>query len=360
MLTDTELLTLRDDIRSWCTAAGFARAHISDLTLGDHPARLRAWLAAGKHGEMAYLAEREAMRCDPASLLPGATRAIVVTMDYLLPDTQPLRVLADGSRGYVSRYALGRDYHKVLRRRLARLATRINAVAGPAGFRACVDSAPLLEKALAERAGIGWFGKHTLIMNRQSGSWFFIGVLLTDLLLPADAPQQAEHCGTCQACIDVCPTGAITGPRQLDARRCISYLTIELRGEIPLDLRAAIGNRIFGCDDCQLFCPWNRYAQPPAVADFAPRNDLAGASLLTLFAWSEQEFATRTLGSALKRISYDQWQRNLAVALGNAPYDRTIVDALAQRSAAASALVRSHCEWAIAQQLGRAAATGNA
>ena len=345
---------LRDDIKRWCADVGFAQTHISDLTLGDHPARLRAWLAAGMHGEMAYLKDRVALRDDPRTLLPGAMRAIVVTMNYLAPATDPLRVLAEPALGYVSRYALGRDYHKVLRRRLARIAARINAAAGPAGFRACVDSAPLLEKALAERAGIGWFGKHTLIMNRRSGSWFFLGVLLTDIPLPTDEPQQIEHCGSCQACIDVCPTGAITGPRQLDARRCISYLTIELRGTIPHELRAAIGNRVFGCDDCQLFCPWNRYAQLPALADFAPRNDLAGATLLQLFAWTEAQFDERTRGSAIRRINYEQWQRNVAVALGNAPYDHAIIEALTARSATASTLVKEHCSWAIAQQMQRA------
>lgn len=349
-LTEPELQDLCIDIKGWCAALGFAQTHISDLELGDHPSRLRAWLAAGKHGEMAYLENREGMRADPRSLLPGATRAIVVTMDYLVPDSDPLHVLGDHTLGYVSRYALGRDYHKALRRRLAKLAERINSAVGPAGFRACVDSAPLLEKALAERAGIGWFGKHTLIMNRSSGSWFFLGVLLTDVPLPIDVPQRVEHCGSCTACIDVCPTQAITGPRELDARRCISYLTIELKGAIPIELRAPIGNRIFGCDDCQLFCPWNRYAKPPQVIDFQPRHKLEGESLLGLFAWTAQEFDERTKGSALRRISYEQWQRNVAIALGNAPYERAIVEALEQRSAVAAPLVKEHCEWAINQQ----------
>ena len=271
-------------------------------------------------------------------------------MDYLPPTAADAEsVLHDGALGYVSRYALGRDYHKVLRNRLQRLAERIESRVGPFGYRAFVDSAPVLEKALAAKSGLGWIGKHTNLLTREAGSWFFLGELYTDLPLPVGAPAE-EHCGTCRACIDVCPTQAILGPYQLDARRCISYLTIELRGPIPEDLRPALGNRIYGCDDCQLVCPWNRFAQPSAEPDFLPRHGLDAPELVALFAWSEEEFLARTEGSAIRRIGYECWLRNIAVALGNAPSSREVVTALEARRDHPSALVREHVTWGLRRQ----------
>jgi epoxyqueuosine reductase len=265
-------------------------------------------------------------------------------------------VLADSRRGYIARYALGRDYHRVLRSRLARLARAIEKRAGARGFRAFVDSAPVLEKALARNAGLGWIGKHTNLIDREAGSWFLLGELYTSLPLPVDSPV-ADHCGSCTACLDVCPTRAIVAPYQLDARRCISYLTIEQRGAIPIELRAAIGNRIFGCDDCQLFCPWNKFARPAEVADFSVRHELDGTELVRLFAWTESEWRERTEGSALRRAGYEGWLRNVAVALGNAPTDATVVDALRRRSEHPSALVREHVHWALGRHAERRATT---
>jgi epoxyqueuosine reductase len=275
---------------------------------------------------------------------------ISARMDYDPPGARDAwQVIDDPSLGYISRYALGRDYHKVLRSRLQKLAGRIAEVAGPFGCRAFVDSAPVLEKALARNAGLGWIGKHTNLINKDAGSWFFLGELYTDLPLEPDAPA-ADHCGTCVRCIDVCPTQAIVGPQQLDARRCISYLTIELRGSIPVELRAAIGNRIYGCDDCQLVCPWNKFARKSAEPDFIVRHGLDGAALIDLFAWEEPEFHARTEGSAMRRIGYEQWLRNLAVALGNAPGGSQVLAALQARLDHPSALVREHVLWALERQ----------
>jgi epoxyqueuosine reductase len=271
-------------------------------------------------------------------------------MDYVPPGTRNAwEVLGDGEAGYVSRYALGRDYHKLMRNRLQKLAGRIHEVVGDFGYRAYVDSAPVLEKALARNAGLGWIGKHTVLINRHAGSYFFLGELYTDLPLPVDTPATA-HCGSCRRCIDVCPTQAILGPNRLDARRCISYLTIELRGSIPEELRVPMGNRIFGCDDCQLVCPWNKFAQEAVEPDFAPRHRLDGAKLVELFAWSEQEFLTRTEGMAIRRTGYEGWLRNIAVALGNAPHAPAVVEALKSRADDPSPVVREHVAWALAQQ----------
>ena len=258
-------------------------------------------------------------------------------------------VLASPGKAYLSRYALGRDYHKLIRKRLQQLAERMQATIGPFGYRAFVDSAPVLEKALAQQAGLGWIGKNTLLLNKQAGSWFFLGELFTDLPLPLDAPHEREHCGRCQACLDVCPTAAFVGPRQLDARRCISYLTIELKGAIPEELRPLIGNRVFGCDDCQLVCPWNRFARPTAQGDFQPRHGLDNAELAELFRWNEEEFLARTEGSPLRRAGYERWLRNLAVGLGNAPSSIPVLEALELRREHPSALVREHVEWALAR-----------
>jgi epoxyqueuosine reductase len=341
-------------IKSWGGELGFQQIAITDTELGAHAAHLRAWLERGFHGEMHYMAAHGAMRWEPQQLLPGTIRVISARMDYLPAQDQPEAVLADPDKGYISRYALGRDYHKLMRKRLAQLAQRIDAEIAPHQFRALVDSAPVLERGLAQKAGLGWIGKNTMLINNRAGSWFFLGEIYTNLPLPIDPPQQTEHCGSCSACIDICPTGAIVGPQQVDARRCISYLTIELSGSIPEPLRPLIGNRIYGCDDCQLVCPWNKFAAASAEPDFQPRHKLADAELLELFGWSEQEFLQRTEGSAIRRIGYERWLRNIAVALGNAPYRAAIVEALQNRSDdAAPPLVREHAQWALAQQLRR-------
>lgn len=335
------------DIKRWGRELGFQQLGIADTGLHEHEQRLSEWLEAGYHGEMSYMARHGSKRSRPAELVPNTVRVISARMDYLPPRSAPAEaLLQQARRGYVSRYALGRDYHKVLRARLERLAGRIYAAIGPFGYRVFVDSAPVLEKALAEKAGLGWIGKHTNLLSRDAGSWFFLGELYTDLPLPIDAAVK-NHCGDCRACIDVCPTQAILGPYRLDARRCISYLTIELRGSIPEELRPLIGNRIYGCDDCQLVCPWNRFARLSAENDFAPRHRLDSPALTDLFAWSETDFLANTEGSAIRRIGYECWLRNLAVALGNAPTDALIVDALRSRADHPSELVREHVTWAL-------------
>ena len=299
---------------------------------------------------MEYMGRHGVMRSRPPQLKAGTIRVISARMDYDPPQARDAwQVLNEATLGYVSRYALGRDYHKILRSRLQSLAERIAAATGPFGYRAFVDSAPVLEKALARNAGVGWIGKHTNLISRDGGSWFFLGELYTDLPLPVDSAA-TEHCGTCARCIEICPTQAIVAPYQLDARRCISYLTIELRGSIPVELRPLVGNRIYGCDDCQLVCPWNKFAKKSVEPDFAVRHGLDGASLVDLFAWSEQEFLARTTGSAIRRIGYECWLRNIAVALGNAPAGETALAALETRRNHDSALVREHVEWALAAQ----------
>ena len=338
---------LAADIKRWGQELGFQQIGISDTVLDEHEVHLLSWLDQGRHGEMDYMQRHGTRRSRPAELLPGTLRVIAARMDYWPPEAvDPEEVLANPTLAYVSRYALGRDYHKVLRRRLQKLAGRIAAVAGPFGYRAFSDSAPVMEKALAEKAGLGWIGKHTNLLGETAGSWFFLGELYTDLPLPVDVPAR-NHCGTCQSCLQACPTGAIVAPWQLDARLCISYLTIELRGSIPEALRPLIGNRIYGCDDCQLVCPWNRFARATDEVDFRKRNALDATTLLQLFAWSREEFTARLQGSAIHRIGYDCWLRNIAVALGNAPTTREVVDALERRRDDASALVREHVAWAL-------------
>jgi epoxyqueuosine reductase len=305
---------------------------------------------------MEYMARHGTRRSRPAELEPGTQRIISVRMDYIPPGAaNAWQVLGDAEAGYVSRYALGRDYHKLMRNRLQKLAERIHDVVGDFGYRAYVDSAPVLEKALARNAGLGWIGKHTVLINRRAGSYFFLGELYTDLPLPMDTPA-SEHCGTCTRCIDVCPTQAIVGPYQLDAKRCISYLTIELKGSIPEELRAPMGNRIFGCDDCQLVCPWNKFAQVATEPDFAPRHRLDGAKLVELFGWTEEEFLKRTEGMAIRRTGYEGWLRNIAVALGNAPPSAIARDALNARAGHPSAIVREHVAWALERQADAAVA----
>lgn len=343
------------DIRRWGAELGFQQIAITDTDLASHGGHLQNWLRDNFHGEMGYMAAHGAKRWEPAQLLPGTLRVISARMDYLPRDDDPQKVLDDPERAYISRYALGRDYHKVMRKRLAALAERIDAIAGPHNFRTFVDSAPVLERGLAQKAGLGWIGKNTMLINSKAGSWFFLGEIYTDLLLPIDPPQATEHCGSCRVCIDICPTKAIVAPNRVDARRCISYLTIELKGSIPEEFRTAIGNRIYGCDDCQLVCPWNKFAEESEEADFAIRHSLDDISLVEAFAWSEREFLDKTAGSPIRRIGYECWLRNISVALGNAPQSEQVMNALLARREHTSALVREHVEWAIAQQLNRAA-----
>jgi epoxyqueuosine reductase len=344
-----DLALLAQSIKDWGRELGFQQVGIAGLDLSEHEAHLQRWLDAGHQGEMDYMAAHGTKRSRPAELVPGTLRVVSLRMDYLPGDTRMSQRLAEPHSAYVSRYALGRDYHKLIRKRLQQLAERIQALIGPFGHRAFVDSAPVLEKAIAEQAGLGWIGKNTLLLNRKAGSWFFLGELFVDLPLPVDAPHAGEHCGRCSACLDACPTGAFVGPHVLDARRCISYLTIELKGAIPEDLRAPIGNRVFGCDDCQIACPWNRFARPTAQADFQPRHGLDNAELAELFRWSEEEFLNRTEGSPLRRAGYERWLRNLAVGLGNAPSSIAVIEALKTRREHPSALVREHVEWALAR-----------
>ena len=354
-LSDTELRALKSEIRERAAELGFAKVGVSGIDLRDDEARLRRWLELGRHGELEYMQRHGMKRARPAELVPGTVRVICARMDYWLAEAaDAVETLRDGRRAYVSRYALGRDYHKVMRKRLQKLAESIEARIGPFGYRVFTDSAPVLEKALARNAGLGWIGKHTNLIDRRAGSYFFLGEIFTDLPLPEDAPATA-HCGTCTACLEVCPTGAIVAPYELDARRCISYLTIELRGSIPEPLRPLVGNRIFGCDDCQLFCPWNKFARRAALPDFAPRHGLDAAKLVELFRWTEDEWSARTEGSAIRRAGYEGWLRNIAVALGNAPADTEVDAALAERSDHPSPLVREHVAWAIEQRRRNAA-----
>lgn len=340
---------LAAEIKRWGLALGFQQVGIAAASLPQAEARLQTWLAEGRHGDMDYMQRHGSKRSRPAELVPETRSVISVRLDYLPSENRdPKTLLDDGVTAYVSRYALGRDYHKLMRDRLQKLATRIQASIGPFGYRAFTDSAPVMEKPLAEQAGLGWIGKHTNLINHQAGSWFFLGELYTDLELPADLPA-TEHCGSCHACIDVCPTGAITGPFQLDARRCISYLTIELHGSIPEEFRAAIGNRIYGCDDCQLFCPWNKFARHSAEEDFSPRQQLDNSTLVELFTWTEEEFLARTAGSAIRRIGHERWLRNIAVALGNAKTSNAVMRALRARADHPSVLVREHVAWALAR-----------
>ncbi|GIK25346.1 MAG: epoxyqueuosine reductase [Betaproteobacteria bacterium] len=333
-------------IRQWGQELGFDAIGIASTALDAAETELQAWLAAGFHGEMDYMASHGTKRSRPAELVPDTVSIITARMNYL-PQAAPMEaVLADGTRAAISRYALGRDYHKLLRARLQKLAERIAAEIGPFGHRVFTDSAPVQEVALAEQSGLGWRGKHTLLIHREAGSYFFLGEIYTDLPLPADRPQE-EHCGSCRACLDVCPTQAIVAPYTVDARRCISYLTIELKGAIPEELRPLIGNRIYGCDDCQLACPWNRFARRTVETDFAVRHGLDSASLVELFAWSEEEFKVRLAGNAIHRIGHARWLRNIAVALGNAPGSPEVIAALASRRDHPSELVREHVAWAL-------------
>ena len=340
---------LKSDIRDWALELGFQQIGVSNIDLAQAEARLQEWLSANFHGHMDYMSRHGTRRSRPDELVPGTLRILSARMDYLPQSQDAAIALLDHERdAYVSRYALGRDYHKVLRGRLRALARRIEERVGQFGYRVFVDSAPVLEKAIAEKAGLGWIGKHTNLINRDAGSWFFLGELYTDLPLPADTAEHS-HCGTCRACIDVCPTGAIVAPYKLDARRCISYLTIELKESIPTEFRKAIGNRIYGCDDCQLFCPWNKFARQSDESDFAPRHELDTAGLVALFEWDEATWLAKTEGSAIRRIGYERWLRNIAVALGNAESTTEVIGALNKRRNSESKLVAEHVAWALAQ-----------
>ncbi len=338
--------TLAAQVKAWGRELGFQKVGIAATDLEQDERRLLEWLAAGRHGEMGYMQRHGVKRARPAQLVPGTLRVISARMDYWPGGAVPEDVLREPSLGYVSRYAVGRDYHRVVRNRLARLADRVAAAAGAAGYRAFTDSAPVLEKALARAAGLGWVGKHTNVLDREDGSWFFLGEVFTDLPLPVDPPVSA-HCGSCSACIEICPTQAIVAPYQLDARRCISYLTIELEGPIPAEFRQAIGNRIYGCDDCQLVCPWNRYAKLSTEPGFRPRHGLDAPRLAGLFAWSEVEFLARTAGSAIRRIGHVRWLRNVAIALGNSPRSDERDATLRARLEHPSEVVREAVRWAL-------------
>ena len=350
---NTDMTALKSEVIAWCGELGFQQTGITDIELSQAESRLADWLRAGFHGAMDYMERHGSKRSRPDELVPGTLRVISVRMDYLPePQDAAKRRLDDGSSAYISRYALGRDYHKLLRGRLRALARRIEENIGKFGYRVFVDSAPVLEKALAEKAGIGWVGKHTNVIDRDSGSWFFLGELYTDLPLPIDAAEES-HCGTCTACIDVCPTKAIVAPYSLDARRCISYLTIENKNAIPVEFRKDIGNRIYGCDDCQLFCPWNKFTKPTGEKDFAPRHGLDTAQLTDLFLWSEDTWLEKTEGSAIRRIGFERWLRNIAVALGNADKTPEVIAALAARRQDDSPMIAEHVEWALEQHAGK-------
>ena len=347
--TPEMLSQLADDIKSWAQELGFQQCGITDCDLSSEKDHYLNWLEQNFHGEMGYLENHLDKRFSADQLLPGSQRIICVRMDYLPPSTKALDNLSDNQQAYVSRYTLGRDYHKLIRKRLTELGKKIDKAVDGSVFRAFVDSAPILERPLAEKAGIGWRGKHTLVLNRSAGSMFFLGELFIDLPLPIDAPETENHCGKCTACLDVCPTNAFPEPNVLDASRCISYLTIELDGSIPEDLRPLMGNRIFGCDDCQLICPWNRFSNFTEEQDFHPRQKLDKSSLLELFEWTEEEFLKRTEGSAIRRTGYIGWLRNIAVALGNSSGGEFIEAALQKKLEHPSEIVREHVEWAMKQ-----------
>lgn len=341
---------LAADIKRWAGEFGFADVGITDIDLSEAAKGLHEFLDASHHGGMAWMAERARMRVHPEELHPGTLRIISLRMDYAPPDIQSAwHVIHDDSLAYISRYALGRDYHKLIRKRLQKFADHIAAEVGPFGYRVFCDSAPLMEKPLAQKAGLGWRGKHTLTLSRTGGSYFFLGEILTDLPLPIDAPV-SDHCGSCTRCMDVCPTGAIIAPYQLDARRCITYLNIEHKGSIDEHLRPLMGNRIFGCDDCQLVCPWNKFAKVTIEADFAPRHGLDHAKLLELFAWDEATYLEKTEGMAIRRAGYESWLRNIAIALGNARHSAEVVAALQAHADHPSPVVREHVQWALEQQ----------
>ena len=345
--SSSQLQTLAEDIKQWGMDLGFQQVGITDTQLQTAEQHLQTWLADGFHGEMGFMSKHGLKRSRPELLIPDTLRIISVRLDYLPEHHEQMhQALNQPETAFISRYALGRDYHKMMRQRLQKLCRRIQTSIGDFGYRAFVDSAPVLEKAIAEKAGLGWIGKHSNIINKKAGSWFFLGEIYTSLPLSIDVPSH-NHCGQCSACIDICPTQAIVAPYQVDARRCISYLTIELKGSIPEDLRPLMGNRIYGCDDCQLICPWNRFARITKETDFSPRHNLNAQHLVELFNWTEAEFLRKTEGSAIRRIGYEQWLRNIAVALGNAPASEVIKQALNNKINYPSELVKEHIHWAL-------------
>jgi epoxyqueuosine reductase len=346
---------LLQKIETWSEKLGFQQLGVSDIDLTQHEKHLNNWIAAGFHGEMDYMHKHGSKRSHPEELVDNTCRVISVRMDYMPPDCELSdEVLANTELGFISRYALGRDYHKVMRKRLQKLVNKINHHIGDFGYRVFVDSAPVLEKALAEKSGLGWIGKHSNLINKKAGSWFFLGEIYTDLPLPVASMATQNHCGTCSSCIDICPTQAIIAPYKVDARRCISYLTIELHGSIPVEFRNNIGNRIYGCDDCQLCCPWNRFSQPTSEQDFLTRHPLDAPNLIELFQWSEETFLKNTEGSAIRRIGYQRWLRNIAVALGNAPPSKDTINVLEQKKQEFSnnEMLAEHINWALEEQVG--------
>lgn len=346
-----DYVALATAIKSWGKALGFSEIGITNTDLSVAEPQHQAWVAKQLHGDMDYMAKHGTKRTRPAELVPNTIRVISVRLDYLPPQAiDSWQVMQNGEQAFISRYALGRDYHKVVRQKLQKLCEQIETTTQAFKYRAFTDSAPVLEVALAEKAGLGWRGKHTLLINKNHGSWFFLGEIYTNLPLPIDAPA-SNHCGTCQSCIDICPTQAITAPYEVDARRCISYLTIELKTEIPIEFRPLIGNRVYGCDDCQLTCPWNKFAEVTKEPDFAVRHGLDDVTLAECFTWSEDVFKQKMAGSAIYRIGYAQWLRNIAVGLGNAPTTTEVVNVLKSRQNDANELVRSHVEWALTQHL---------
>lgn len=348
--------TLAQDIKRWGQELGFDDIGICDTDLSQYTPHFLDWLDKGYNAGMAWMGEHGNMRYTPDALVPGTVRVISARMNYLPLDSAHIKTLKTPEKAYIARYALGRDYHKLMRKRLARLADKIRSALIDANLpepeqRAFVDSAPVLERPLAEKAGLGWVGKHTLVINKEAGSWFFLGEIYTSAPLPVTQPAPVEnHCGECTACLKVCPTDAFPTPYTLDANRCISYLTIENKGSIPEEFREPIGNRVFGCDDCQAICPWNKYAHTSSEPDFSPRHQLDDCALLTLFQWNEATFLKHTEGSAIRRIGYEGWQRNLAVGLGNVPSDPEIIATLNSKLASASPMVAEHIEWALSQQ----------
>jgi epoxyqueuosine reductase len=348
-LDSKELSELATTIKEIAPEFGFNWCGISPIDLGEHGQHLQNWLDKGYHGELDYMAAHGSKRYHPEELIPNTQSIISVRMDYLPPDVSTLTVLSQSNHAYISRYALGRDYHKVMRKRLTNMAKAIQALVGPLGFRAFVDSAPVLERAIAEKSGSGWIGKNTMLINRGAGSYFFLGEIFIDLALPADTATTKTHCGKCTSCIDLCPTGAIVAPYEVDARKCISYLTIEFDGSIPLDLRPKMGNRIFGCDDCQIFCPWNRFSNDTKETDFHPRHQLDNITLLELWAWSEEEFLKNTEGSPIRRTGYLNWLRNIAVALGNSKNIANIAPLEHKKAIIDNPRVVEHIDWAIAE-----------
>ena len=365
IVEEAALAQLAQDLQVWGRELGFQQIGITDIDLSLHRDKFEHWLERGYHADMDWIAGHGAitpsMRSHPEELLPGTVRVISARMDYLPADTDQIKILKDGEKAYISRYALGRDYHKLIRKRLGQLAKKLEAAARqylpelsihnpPIQQRAFVDSAPVMERPLAEKAGLGWTGKHTLIINQNAGSWFFLGEIFTNIPLPINTDIPENQCGDCTACLTVCPTDAFSEPYSLDARRCISYLTIENKGPIPLEFREPMGNRVFGCDDCQAICPWNKYAQHTEETDFNPRHQLDSSRLVDLFQWSETQFLKNTEGSPLRRAGYNNWLRNLAVGLGNAPSSAEIITALTAKRGDVSEMVAEHIDWALAQQ----------